>query len=351
MLARTAIVMWWCSLAFLMLGCESSPGPPRPSTGDGLFVLNEGAFGQNNAEITYYSFVDGSVGDNMYSTINPGKILGDVANSIAEGGREAFIVVNNSNKIEIVDRATLHSTGTVYLNTSPRHMVIVSPNKGYVSNMDSTVSVVDIFLRRVTKSITVGSYPEGLIAKEGKLYVAMSGFGAGTTVRIIDIATDAILGTIDVPDGPTYFAERSDGKILLSCVGYTDYYNPSNDTDGALVVIDPTTDTVVDTLQIPGHPGKLVVGPDDIAYLIGPGSFTGGPIWKLNAWTLEVIAAPFIDGTYYAVGVDPVSLRVFAGDAAGFASNGTVEVYDRNGAKLDEFVCGVGPTWFMTSGE
>lgn len=351
MLARATVFACCCSVVFLGLGCKSAVGPPRPSTGDGLFILNEGAFGQNNAEITFYSFVDGMVGDNMYSTVNPGKVLGDVANSFAQGGGEAFIVVNNSNKIEIVDRATLHSTGTVYMATSPRHMAIISPDKAYVSNMDSTVSVVDVFLRRVSRSITVGPYPEGLIAKEGKLYVAISAFGAGTSVRVIDIATDAILGTIDVPDGPTYFAERSDGKILLSCVGYSDYYNPSYDTDGALVVIDPVTDTVVDMLQIPGHPGKLVVGPDDVAYLIGPGSFSGGPIWQLDARTLAVMAEPFIDGTYYAVGVDPVSLQVFAGDARGFATNGTVEVYDRFGTKLDEFACGVGPTWFMVSRE
>jgi YVTN family beta-propeller protein len=341
----------WCACLLVITGCESTPSLPGPVSGDGLFVLNEGAFGQNNAEITYFSFTDGSVGENLYSRINPGKTLGDVANSIAEGGRELFIVVNNSNKIEIVDRSTLYSTGTVFLDTSPRQMVVVSPDKGYVSNMDSTISVIDIFLRRVSRKITVGPYPEGLIVSGGKLYVAVSDFGAGTTVEVIDIATDALIGTIDVPDGPAYFSMRSDGQILLSCTGYTDYLDPLNDTDGALVVLDPLADTVRDLLVIPGHPGKLVIGPDDTAYLIGPGTFTGGPIWKVNARTLTVVSESFIDGTYYGIGVDPLTLQVFAADARGFATNGTVEIYDREGAKLSQFVAGVGPSWFVVSRE
>ena len=349
MVSRIAATVAGWAVVIILSGCESSPTPPGPVSGDGLFVLNEGGFGQNNAEITYYSFIDGSVGDNMYSRINPGMILGDVANAIAEGGREAFIVVNNSNKIEIVDRETLSSTGTVYLDTSPRQMVVVSPDKGYISNMDSTVSVVDIFLRRVGRKITVGPYPEGLIVAGGKLYVAVGGFGTGTTVQVVDIATDAVVGSIPVPDGPTYFAARSDGKILLSCIGYEDYLNPSNDTDGALVVIDPVTDSVVDSLVISGHPGKLVVGPDDMAYLIGPGSFTGGPIWKIDARNLVVASDTFIDGSYYGVGVDPVTLDVFAADVRGFATNGRVEIYDHTGIKRTEFVAGVGPSWFMIS--
>jgi DNA-binding beta-propeller fold protein YncE len=349
MVFRSGLVLQFCLACCVLAGCESSPSPPETASGDGLFVLNEGAFGQNSAEITYYSFTDGTVWDNMYSRVNPGKILGDVANSIALGGGEAFIVINNSNKVEIVDVETLASTGTIFLDTSPRQMVVVSPDKGYVSNMDSTVSVIDIFLRRSGRKITVGPYPEGLFVSGGKLYVAVGGFGSGRTVQVIDIASDVLVATIPVPDGPTYFAARSDGAVLLSCIGYTDYVNPVNDTDGALVVIDPAIDAVVDSLIIPGHPGKLVIGPDDFAYLIGPGSFTGGPIWKIDARDLSVVSETFIVGTFYGVGVDPVTFDVFAGDAKGFAVNGTVQIHDRDGAKLTEFVAGIGPSWFLLS--
>lgn len=336
-----------CCLTILS-GCDS-PSSSSGAAGDGLFVLNEGAYGQNNAEITFYSFSDGRVGMNMFSTVNPTQRLGDVANFIAEAGRELFIVVNNSNKIEIVDRSSLASTGTVFLDASPRQLVVVSPDKGYVSNMDSTVSVIDVFLRRAGSKITVGPYPEGLIVSNGKLYVAVGGFGAGRSIQVIDIDTDAIIRTIAVSDGPAYFAKRSDGKLLLSCTGYQDFQNPANDTDGALLVIDPATDTVVDLLVVPGHPSKLVVGPDDIAYLVGPGSFLGGPIWKIDARTLSVASEAFIDGEFYGVGVDPLTLDVFAADAKGFSTNGTVGIYSRTGEKRTDFVAGLGPSWFVVS--
>ncbi len=348
---RKAGALWWITVVLFAAGCEETSPGLRPVSGDGLFVLNEGVYGQNNAEITYYSFVDGSVGENMYSRINPGRVLGDVANSVAEGGRELFLVVNNSNKIEIVDRSTLYSTGTVYLGASPRQMVWVSPDKGYVSNMDSTISVIDIFLRSVGRTITVGPYPEGMIVAGDKLYVAVSGFGSGQVVRVIDTATDAIVGSIGVPDGPIYFARRSDGMILLACSGYMDYLNPANDTDGAMVLIDPATDTVVDEMRIPGHPGKFVVGPNDVVYMIGPGTFTGGPVWELDASTLTVISEDFIPGTWYGIGLDPVTGHVFAADAKGFATNGVVSIYDRSGLKLGEFVAGMGPSWFVVSRE
>ena len=342
---RLSAIVVACCLTFSS-GCDSPSSGSGPG-GDGLYVLNEGAYGQNNAEITFYSFSDGRVGMNMFSTVNPTQTLGDVANFIAEGGRELFIVVNNSNKIEIVDRASLASTGTIFLDASPRQMVVVSPDKAYVSNMDSTVSVIDVFLRRAGKKITVGAYPEGVIASNGKLYVAVGGFGAGNTVQVIDIATDAIVRTIAVSDGPAYFAVRSDGKLLLSCTGYQDFQNPANDTDGALLVIDPETDAVLDLLVVPGHPSKVVVGPDDVAYMIGSGSFSGGPIWKIDARTLAVTSESFIDGAFYGVGVDPLTFDVFVADAKGFSTNGTVGIYSRTGQKRSEFVAGVGPSWIL----
>jgi DNA-binding beta-propeller fold protein YncE len=213
--------------------------------------------------------------------------------------------------------------------------------------MDSTVSILDLGSGSVTGRITVGMFPEGITAVGGNVYVAVGGFGSGENVVVIDPASDRVTASIPTGYGPTYLAAGSDGRLYVSCVGYSDYLNPANDTDGRIVVIDPAANVIVDSLIIPGHPGKISVGSDGTVYVVGPGSYTGGPVLRARLVAGDHSFGVFIPGTYYAIGVDDVSGEIYAGDAKGFSGNGVVAIHREDASRKAEFECGIGPTVFF----
>lgn len=326
-------------------GCDLPLDTKNVAQTKGVLVLNEGAFGQSNAEITYFSFEDGSVIQSIYRLTNPEKILGDVANHFTIYRDRMYIVVNNSQKVEIITANDRRSVGTIQLDSKPRQIAILNDRKAYVSNMDSTISVIDLSTLKVSKKISVGLFPEAVVIASGKVYVAVSGFGFGNEVVVIDPNTDTILKRITTPDGPT-FASVANQLIYLSCTGKFDFFDPSKDTDGAIVVIDPAIDKITSSRQIKGHPGKIALNSTGEIFLIGPGSFSGGPIWKIRSSDLLVVSEKFIEGYYYGVGIDEFSGDIYVGDAKGFAGNGVVSVFDPNGRKYREFASGIGPSWF-----
>ncbi len=328
--------------------CDTVTTEPPPS-GDGLYVLNEGAFGQSNAELTFYSFDDGMASQNVFSAANPGKTLGDVANHMIIENQIAFVVVNNSRKLEMFHTGDNRSLGTVAFSGSPRQIAIVDSMKAYVTNMDSTVSVVNLSSMQVEKDIVVGLFPEAVLVVGGKAYVAVGGFGSGTYVSVVDVALDAVVKRIPTRDGPSYLVEGTDNRVYISCTGSFDYANPANDTDGAIMVIDPATDALVDSIVVQGHLGKIAAGQDGSIYAIGPGTFTGGPIWRFSTGPLSVADPNFIPGTYYAIGANQGNGDIYVGDAKGFSERGIVAIYSSSGQLQVQFSAGTGPTCFATN--
>ena len=120
-------------LAFLALGtslfftsCNNDDnGGGQISQGDfenGVFVLNEGGFNSNSAEVSFLS-ENGTLEHEIYNAVN-GSILGDVAQSIGFEGNKAYIVVNNSNLIRVVNRYTFELIATISSGLqNPRHIV------------------------------------------------------------------------------------------------------------------------------------------------------------------------------------------------------------------------------------
>ena len=71
----------------------------------GLYLLNEGNMGSNKASLDYLDFERGYYVRNLYSERNPHQIkeLGDVGNDCLIYGSKLYLVINCSNKLEILD--------------------------------------------------------------------------------------------------------------------------------------------------------------------------------------------------------------------------------------------------------
>ncbi len=327
----------------LFMSC-SDPNSGKDTTRvelKGAFILNEGQFTQANGSLSFYSEEADSVQNNIFEKVN-GRGLGDIVNDMLIVDSIAFIVVNNSNTIEVMSLNTWKSKGTIPAGdfTAPYNIALAAPGKIYVSNLyANTVSVISIENMAIEKTIAVGANPEGIAVAGDYAFVANSGFGYANTVSVIDIASDALKATIKVGDNPQTAVVDGEGRVQVLCTGsYGDFFDPDDDTPGGLFVIDPLSLTVTDSMIISGHPGRLVL--DDN----GKGYYKNGAIVQYDQNSLQVTDSSFIDGgSFYNFAYDALNEQFFATDAKDFTQSGELVIFDKNGRELKRHGTGIIP--------
>ncbi len=301
---------------------------------NGILVLHEGNFFGGNASVSFITEDLSTTTNTIFNEVND-TALGDVGQSMAFNNDLAYIVVNNSQKIEVVNRYTFESVATIdggLLN--PRFMAFAN-GKGYVTNWgdgtdaeDDFVAVINLESFSVEDTYAVPEGPEAILANEEFVYVAhQGGFGQNNIVTVINANTNTIASSITVADRPNSM-QFSDGALWVLSGG-----NPSwtgNETPGQLDKIDTTTNTVEVTFSFAQteHPGFLSVDGDDLYYLMD------GNVFNLTISDTVLPTTAAIAGVaFYDMTVN--NGKLYGVDAKDFASNGTLEVYDLTTNTLD----------------
>ena len=98
-----------------------------------------------------------------------------------------FGAVTGSNKIEVVSMDDFKSVGSIDFTIfgGPRKIAI-SGNTGYATTSNSMLVKFDLSTFTILDTMTIGFKPEGIVSADGKLFIAISGWGAGTTVTVVD---------------------------------------------------------------------------------------------------------------------------------------------------------------------
>lgn len=348
------------SLFFLLLCCllfsACTEEPPITEAGlysEGVFTVNEGIFGQTSGTITYYNRTNGTTENKIFKQANS-RDLGDVVQSMSFHNGKAYIVVNNSNKIEVADENTFEERAQITGLRLPRYFLASSLDKAYVSEwgadgLTGTIAVLDLENHSVVRRISVGVGPERLLLKNGKLYIThVGGYDSNNTITVINVANDQIETTISVLDKPSACVEDIDGFIWVACAGkvaYSTYptIDVANSTESGLVKIDPTTNSIVQTVSFgKGNPiGNLIINSNTKNELYYSRS---GTVWKYGS--VSGVEEALFSGSFYGLGFDPTGNYIYAATSVG-VNAAEAQRYDTNGDLIDAYTVGVFANGFV----
>lgn len=318
---------------------------------NGILIVNEGNFGTDNSSISYLSGDLATFQLNAFTAVNPSLTLGNTAQSIAFNGDRAYVVVNASNKIEVLNKYTLQHIGTISTGLSNPRYVQFSNGKGYVTNWgdgssssDDYVAVLNLSTNTVSTSIPVVEGPEGIVESNGKLYVAhKGGYGQGNQITIINSSNDTNETTISVGDVPGSL-EISNGYLYVLCQGKPSW--TGSETIGKLHKINLSNTAQITTLDFATgvHPGSLDIEGDNIFYNINNSVYKIQLTnFALPASALFNTTAQDVDGFY---GFAVKGANVFVADANDFSSAGEIFVFSSTGSVLNTRTVGVCPNGF-----
>jgi len=255
---------------------------------------------------------------------------------------KAYIVVNNSGKIEVADATTLESVGTIEGLPSPRYFLPINNDKAYVTNsvFDSTMTtldVIDLNSLQITKSIPT-RWGEQMVMADGKVFVGiMNSFD----MLVIDPETDTVIKTISVAYAPNSLQVDKNGQVWALSDGGWNLHAPT------LQRINPTTLEVEQTFtfDISNYPEELAINStkDKLYYL------EAGQVWSLGIEDTALPTESFIsedDFYFYGLGIDPVTDNIYVTDGADFVAKGGVLYYNNDGTAISGFEVGVAPGGF-----
>ncbi|MBD3582895.1 DUF5074 domain-containing protein [Flavobacterium selenitireducens] len=318
---------------------------------NGVFVLNEGGAGSTNASVSFIP--DGAaVVNDIYSTINPNQgPLGDTAQSMTFAGNNAYIILNISNTIKIVNRYTFEYVATVSTGLeNPRYMAVVG-NKAYVTNWgsggdpdDDYIAVLNVETNAIEATIELAEGVERIFNINDMLYVLhQGGYSFGKTVSVVNPVTQTLVNTIEVGDVPNS-AYVEQGFLYVLCGGKPSWSGSA--TPGGMYRIDLSNNQVVESHIMTGmSPANLQSSGNGMIYFTSDFDVYSASLSTLGA-NPQLLFSTGDQGVYGIYGMNLINDKLYVGDAAGYIAPGSVLVYDLSGNVLGTHAVGWLPNSF-----
>lgn len=352
--------MNWKNLTLALLGTamimackkdDETPitnSPPPAATSDFMvLVSNEGPFGSGTGSISQINLTSGEAYHDLFENSN-NYPLGNVVQSANKVDDRLYIVVNNAQKIEVVDYPEFTSSASISGLSMPRYFAEYD-GTGYVTDWGiDGVQIINLEANQISNSISTGSGPENMLVHDGYLYVANSGgFDTDNRVSVINLGSNSLETQIEVADNPQSMVIDGAGNIRVLCRGLNDWSGEGNDTAGALFTIDPNNQSVLSSFSfdsVDDHPSNLVSdGQGDKLYFL-----MNGNIYSFDHDATALPSEPLITGNFYALGFHAGAQQLLATDAADYQQEGTVHVFATSGSEDAVFDAGVIPSHILT---
>lgn len=335
-------------ICLLLFSCKKDePKPVVDATlSNGILVLCEGLFQQNNASVSWISLANEAV-ENSFFEAKTNRSLGDTGNDMKRYGGKIYIVVNVSSTIEVLDAqsfAPIKQIQMVANGTSKQPRSLAFNNgKVYVSCFDGFVDVIDTTNLNIQQRIAVGLNPEGMAISGAFLYVANSGGLNGpemdSTVSVIDLTSNTEVNKITVGMNPGAVAVDDEGDIYVIARG--NY----GSVPAKVVRIAQGTSTV-EILPFEAS-GFAQMGSKFLIYYY---DFSSGSanVSLFNALSESIENSNYLDMaqiiTLSGLHYNPQNDRIYCLDAMNFTNTGYVREFSASGSYLRSFQVGLNPS-------
>jgi hypothetical protein len=337
-------------LSIFTIGCSKDEEKITTNTYKGIMVLNEGGYGNSNSSISFISLDYTQNISNLFSKVNPSQTMGDVAQSMQIYGDKIFIVINNSNKVLIINRYTAQLIGSITTGlVNPRYLVVHN-NLIYIScwgvlnnATDDYIAVINASNYYTLPQIMVTERPEKLLIHSNNLYVAHKGDSSnGNSISVINTANNTVSNTFitgDVPNGLAVY----NNQLYVFCSGKVIYDNNwiiIGHTRGKIKSYQLTNFTETQSVDFENtqHPNNFVVFQDKLYYSLD------GLIYQkpITSSTLPSVAFlnPQVTNLY---GLNVIDNKIYVCDAKNFISAGSLKIFDLSGTLLTEKPTEIGP--------
>ena len=335
----------------------------------GVYIINSGNFGSSTSSLSYYDISQKMVYNNVISRTNTIEYWGDVAQSMIIKEGIAYLVINNSGKILLLDSETGKIIGKITGLVSPRYIHFVDHKKAYIS---------DLYARAITII-----NPQNIITSQNS-----------DTFSQTD---DVFLGEINTNNHQDFQQHSTEkfaqwgNKVFVSCWM----------RDNQVLIIDEYKDEIIDSIKVAAQPNSLMVDKYDKLWVLCDGGYDGSPyayenpkLYRINAATnniedsvvfdlednpqelqlngtkdtlfflnthlyqmavSETKPRQFISSTsehqgygrgFYGLGIDPYNSEIYISDAIDNSQAGKVYRFSPTGEPIDTFSVGVNPINF-----
>lgn len=343
---KPIILTFFLISILLFTGCigdDIVPANPPEILGQGFFVVNEGNFTVGNSSLSFYSYDSARMFNNVFFEKN-GAPLGDVAVSIDFFRNTAFVVVNNSGFIYLINKNSLEFIAKITGLQSPRQIHIVDAEKAFISDLqsDSLIIFNPITLDYIG-AIGLGKSSEAMLSVNEKLFVAnWSSYyqsSPNNTIMVVDWLSNQLADSIVVAKEPNSMVLDKDNKLWVLCSG-----GFMNEELPALFRINPINLDIMQTYyfeDITTSPHQLCInGGGDTLYYLNNGVFR----FHIDGKALP--ETPFIEmgeRNFYSLAVEPHLSHILVTDAINFLQDGYVFRFRPNGMLIDSIRAGIIP--------
>ena len=220
----------------------------------------------------------------LIKTIVVGHAPADIA--ITPDNRFAYVANNHGNTVTVINLQTnlvALTLSDASFNQPYTVTINAAGTKAYVTNSNgSTITIIDIATNTVTGTITGFDGPSGMAITPDGVYAYVNNYGGpiagsgnGTTVRVVNLQTNLIVGAaITVGQAPASLAITPDGAFVY----VINYVNGLLGT-GTISIIATESNTVVGAITGFSGPFNIVISADGkYAYVTNFGSNNFAPV-------------------------------------------------------------------------
>lgn len=329
---------------------------------NGVFILNEGNFMYNNSSLSYYKPDSNIVINNVFYNTNA-LPLGDIAQSIEIKDSLAYIVINNSGKIYIININNFKYVGKITGFTSPRDIIFINDYKAYVSDMYSKkIYIIDLQQNIISGEINISNNNSQFTQHSSENFVKYNNliftnsWSYDNKILVIDLTNDSIIDSISVGKQPNSMVLDKNNKLwVLSDGGFSgSSYGQENASLSKINTQNFNIEKVYTFNDINISPFDLCTNAnkDSLFFIYGnwaSNNIANSGVYSMNINDNNLPNSPLIsckNNSFYSLNINKSSNEIYIGNALNFNQAGNIYRFSSSGIVLDTFKVGINPGSF-----